>query len=106
MEELIKLKETIKNNKVVLIYFSSTECNVCHALKPKVFSSIKDKYPHIKLIEIDISNSVDISSYFNILSAPTVIVLFEGKEFIRKVRNFGVEELSNDIKRPYNILFS
>jgi hypothetical protein len=37
---------------------------------------------------------------------PTILVFIEGKEFIRKSRNIGIEELGDLIARPYTLLFS
>ena len=33
-------------------------------------------------------------------------IFIDGKEFIRKSRNFGIEELKNELNRPYNLMFS
>ena len=46
-----------------------------------------------------------ISAHFNVFAEPTVIVFFDGKETIRKSRNFGLQELEDAIKRPYQLIF-
>ena len=106
IKSIDEFEEVINLNKAVLVYFSSNNCNVCHALKPKVFESARSTYPKLKLIEVNISNTPQIAATYSVLSAPTVIILLDKKEFIRKTRTFGVDELLGAIKRPYEILMS
>ena len=95
----------ILKNKASIVYFSSPDCNVCDALKPKVFKAIKEKFKEFEIFDIDISKDPKLATDFNVFCAPTVLVLFEGKEFIRKSRAFSVEELLQNIQRPYEIMF-
>ena len=94
----------LKNNKAVLTYFSTTECNICKVLKPKIENLIKAKFPKIKFLYIEINKSPEIAGQNRIFSVPTIVVFFEGKEYLRKSRSFSLTVLENEIQRTYEIL--
>ena len=102
--ELEALKELIESELSVAVYFSSPNCGVCHALRPKVEEMLSEKFPLIKFIHIEIDKSPGIAGAYGVFSAPTLLVFFEGKEFLRKVRLMGIQELVDKIERPYNML--
>ena len=102
---LKELQNFTKSNEAVLIYFSSPSCGVCSVLKPKIFKEAKNRYPKLKQTEVDISLSLEIATNYNVLTAPTVLILLQNREFIRKTRTFGVDELLDELQRPYDILF-
>ena len=103
LDEMIKLKE---EESILLGYFSTDTCNVCKVLKPKVAELIENEFPEIKLVYIKSDVFPEIAAQFQVFVAPTILVFFEGKEFIRRSRNIGIDELRREISRPYSILFS
>ncbi len=102
--ELESLKELIESELAAAVYFSSPNCGVCNALRPKVEEMLSDEFPLIKFVHIEIDKSPGISGPYGVFSAPTLLVFFEGKEFLRKVRLMGIQELVDKIERPYNML--
>ena len=88
----------------VALYFSSPNCGVCEALRPKVAHLISQEFPEIKFEEIASNISPEIAAHFGVFSAPTLLVFFEGKEFSRNVRNLSILELKEKLKRPYDML--
>jgi len=88
--------------EIVLVYFSGYNCNVCKAMFPKI-EQLLNQYPKIKLIKLFNEENPEIFGQNQILSIPTVIIYFEGKEFIRKIRNFSIEELAQELNRPYSL---
>ena len=106
----IKSEGEFENLKIsenaLLAYFSTDNCNVCKVLKPKVEGLIKSKFDQIKLIYIKSDKFPEIAAQNRIFSAPTILIFFEGREFIRKSRNIGIQELEQDIQRPYSLVFS
>lgn len=103
--ETSALKEIIATEVAVAVYFSAPNCGVCHALKPKVEALFSREFPAIKFIHVEIDTSPGISGEYSVFSAPTLLVFFEGKEFLRKVRLMSIQELQDIIERPYNLLF-
>jgi thioredoxin 1 len=102
----IKEFENFTNfNEAVLIYFSHVECNVCKVLKPKVKELIEKQFVKIKMAYSDTVLYPDVAGQNSIFTVPTILVYLDGREYIRKSRNIGIEELSNLIQRPYNMMF-
>lgn len=98
------LNELIESEPAIAVYFSSPNCGVCHALRPKVEDLFSEKFPSVKFVHVQIDKSPDISGEYSVFSAPTLLVFFEGKEFLRKVRLMGIQELQEKIERPYKML--
>lgn len=102
---LDKLQILLKDEKAVALYFSSARCGVCEALKPKIQDLIVAEFSHIIFLEIRSDISPEIRGHFGVFTAPTLLVFFEGKEYLRKVRNMGMVELYDGLVRNYNMLF-
>lgn len=98
------LNNLISSEAAVAVYFSAPHCGVCHALRPKVEELLSNEFPKIKFIHIEIDKSPTISGEYSVFSAPTLLVFFDGKEFLRKVRLMGIKELHDKIERPYTML--
>lgn len=102
-------KETIQNKieqtPALLLYFSGIGCSVCHDLKPKLHEALQKSYSQIEWLEISVDEYREIAAHFEVFALPTVILFLDGKEFIKKARSFGVDELLGEIKRPYQLFF-
>ena len=96
----------LNENDAVLAYFSHEECNVCKVLKPKIIALLNEKFPKISFTYINIKETPEIPAQLSIFTVPTIVVFFEGKEFIRKSRSIGIDEIENSIKRPYELMFT
>lgn len=97
------IQQLIQNNKILLVYFGSNNCNVCISIKPKIEELLK-KYQNIKNIKIDVDKSVKIAAQYNIFTIPAVLVFIDGKETIREARFISIENLSDKISRYYDLL--
>ncbi|MEM0518143.1 thioredoxin family protein [Aequorivita flava] len=100
------LEETIATEIAVAVYFAAPNCGVCEALRPKVEALFSEEFPAVKFLYIKIEESPEIAAIFSVFSAPTLLVFFEGKEFLRKVRLMGIQELRDKIERPYKMVFN
>lgn len=100
--EFIELKES---EPALLGYFSTESCNVCKVLKPKVAELIQSEFPKIKLVYVKSDILPEIAAQNQVFAAPTILVFFEGREYIRKSRNIGIGELHQEIQRPYSMIF-
>ena len=97
--------EITKSNKAVCFYLSTSECNVCKVLKPKVKDMIENDFAEIKFCYVDLNEAKEISGQLSAFSVPTILVYFEGKETIRASRNVHIEELHDQIERYYKMIF-
>ncbi len=104
LNDLDELKHRLKKETALVLYFSSPSCSVCHVLRPKLRQALADTYPAIAYAHADIALTPEIAAYFQVFSAPTIIVFFEGREFIRKGRAVSVEGLIEEIRRPYGLM--
>lgn len=102
-DEFLQLKE---KEAALLAYFSTDICNVCKVLKPKVEELITAKFPQIKLAYIKSDKLPEVAAQNQVFAAPTLLIFFEGREYIRKSRNIGIGELEREIERPYSMIFS
>ncbi|MDQ1263527.1 MAG: hypothetical protein QG559_528 [Campylobacterota bacterium] len=106
MQSIEDIQNIIGTNKAVMLYFSAPTCNVCHALKPKLFEAIEENFDKFKIVSIDISQEQDVAIHFGIFTIPTLLVFLESREFLRKSRYMSVDEVIGEIKRPYEIMIS
>jgi thioredoxin-like negative regulator of GroEL len=104
MQTLETINQTLQSNDAVMLYFSAPSCNVCHALKPKLIEAIFNDFPTFVIESIDISETPEISSHFSVFAIPTVLIFFQGREFLRKSRHMSVGEVVEDIRRPYTLM--
>jgi len=100
------IQEQIKQKPAVALYFSAPTCNVCHALKPKLFSALQKNFKELELISIDVSEDQAVAAHYSVFAIPTLIVFLDSREFIRKTRHMSVDEVVSEIARPYEIMFS
>jgi thioredoxin-like negative regulator of GroEL len=101
-DEFLKLKE----EPALLAYFSTNACNVCKVLKPKVAELVQSEFPNMKLAYIPSDVLPDVAAQNQVFAAPTILIFFEGREYIRKSRSIGISELQREIDRPYSMVFS
>ncbi|MGQ9643510.1 MAG: thioredoxin family protein [Ignavibacterium sp.] len=102
-DELIKLTEKFT---AVCFYLSTPQCNVCKVLKPKVIELIENEFPQLKFFYIDLNDAKEITGQLSVFTVPTILVFFDGKELIRTSRNISLEQLKEQIKRYYQLIFS
>ena len=100
-EELYKL---INENEMLLVYFGSSSCGVCHAMKPKI-DRLLEKYPEIRGARIETSSSVELSASYSVFIVPVIILFIQGKETIKKARIIDMEVLEQEISRYYKLFY-
>lgn len=100
-----EILDILKTSKAVMLYFGATNCGVCQVLKPKIEDEISKKFSQIKQYYINSNQNLDIASFFNIFSSPTILVFFEGKEFKRYGRNISLDIFNSELKRLYEMVF-
>ncbi len=105
VQDLAQLEGAITNHPAVLAYFTGPNCNVCKVIKPKILELLEESYPEAVFYSVDCDALPQAASQYRVLSIPTVIVYFDGRETTRLVRNFSIGELDQTISRPYGLLF-
>ena len=100
-----EVNELIKSKPALMLYFSGQFCGVCEVLHPKIERAFQDEFPLIEQVSIVVEQNPKIAAQFNVFSMPTIIIYFEGKEFLRKARNLSVSGFVQEVKRPYGLYF-
>ncbi len=106
MLSLDSIHHTLNTHNAVMLYFSAPACNVCHALKPKLVAAITTHFDTFEICSVDVSEQPEIAAHFNVFAIPTVLIFLGGQEFLRKSRHMSVDEVIQQIERPYGIMNS
>ncbi len=101
--DLNEIKELIEANQMVLGYFTTTDCNMCKDLFPKIEEMLKS-FPNIEGFRAESDLNLRIVGEYSIYMVPSIILFIDGKETIRLSRNISVMELSSQIQRYYDML--
>jgi thiol-disulfide isomerase/thioredoxin len=101
----VSIKETIAREVAVLVYFKNDSCAPCMALRPKVEELLKEHFPEVKFILVDSVQNPQLNGEFQVFANPTLLVFFDGKEYIRKSKYVSIPELQAEIGRLYGMMF-
>ncbi len=100
-----ELSRFIKGQQAVLVYFSTPQCSVCKALKPKVMDLLEQRFPKMGFKYIDCEANKQAAAAFSVFAVPTVLAFFDGRESFRFSRNLGLAQLEEALARPYDLMF-
>lgn len=106
IKDIEHFQNVIKNDTATLFYFSNDDCNVCKVLKPKVFELLQQSFQEIGFYYVDTKILPDVAAQSSVFTIPTILVFFDGNELIRKSRYIGIEEIKQELARPYEIMFA
>lgn len=101
-----QIKDLTDNNTALLIYFFSPGCAACADLQPKVDMMIHKNFKKIKYHAVDVSDNPSLAAEAGVFSAPSILIFFEGKEYIRESKYISVDQLKNKISRYYDMIFT
>ena len=99
------VKETLEQHPLVLLYFSGSACSACSALKPKLEGLIQSEFPLVKFVEIETSTNLELAAQHSAFAVPTALLMTQGKEAQRFVRNFGLHEVKSTLNRLYPMVY-
>jgi len=90
----------IEKNELAFLYISRPDCSVCHGLKPQV-QELMEKYPEMKLGYIDAREVEAVAGRFSIFTAPVLLLLVEGKEYLREARIVHMDLFEEKLDKIY-----
>jgi len=99
------IEHLVVDNAAVLLYFYNDNCAPCKILRPKVQDLVQDYFPNIEFRLIDAEQFPATSAQYGVFASPTLLVFFEGKEYIRESKNISIGELHDKIARIYTMIF-
>ncbi|MFD1416080.1 thioredoxin family protein [Oceanobacillus jeddahense] len=99
----IKMTEDFLNDHALsFLFVSRPDCSVCHALLPKL-RELLDNYPLIHLGHIDAANVEEVAEKFSVFTVPIMLLIIEGKEYIRADRFVRLEQLEDKLDQIYEL---
>ena len=98
IETLSEYERIKEQSKFSLFLFGSQACAPCKALKEKIIVW-SGTHPQVFTGYISIDNDISLAAQENILGAPAILVFVEGKEAIRKIGYFSIEEVFTALDR-------
>ncbi|GEN89074.1 thioredoxin family protein [Oceanobacillus sojae] len=105
VHELTTIKMTeefLQNHALSFLFVSRPDCSVCHAVLPKL-RELLDKYPQIHLGHIDASKVEEVAEKFLIFTVPIMLLMIEGKEYIREDRFVRFDQLEEKLDQIYEM---
>ncbi len=76
--------EVLDATTPVLVDFWAEWCGPCRAIAPMVEEIAKEYAGRVKVVKVDVDESVDVASRYRIQSIPTLLV-FKGGEEVERV---------------------
>jgi thioredoxin-like negative regulator of GroEL len=101
-----ELRDRVQSEQAILIYFKNDNCAPCLVLRPKVKELIDEFFPNIEMIVVDSVEHPEFAGEFQVYANPTLLIFFEGKEYIRKSKFVAIPQLQAEIGRIYEMMFS
>lgn len=98
VETLAEYQMIKEQEKFSLFLFGSESCAPCKALKEKIILW-SCSHPQVLTNYVSIENNISLAAQENILGSPAIIVFVEGKEAIRKIGYFSLEEVFTTLDR-------
>ncbi len=105
LSSLDELKEKTAAPTPCLVYFSHHQCNVCKVLRPKVRDLIANNFPEMMLYYVNTMEHPDMAGQFSVFSVPTILVFFEGREYIRESRHVNLSTFRERLEKLYRIYY-
>ena len=89
----------------IAIYFYNDSCAPCVALRPKVQELFSDKFPKLPLVFINATLHPMLTAQYQIFASPTLLVFFDGKEYVRESKYISISELQQKVARIYEMVY-
>jgi len=99
------LDALVDETPALAVWFSGPDCRVCQDLKPRVAERLQQRFPQLLRVEVDCARLPAPAAQRQILTIPALLVFFAGRETLRLVRNFSLNQLDRQLQRPYRLFF-
>jgi thioredoxin 1 len=103
--EGLDIEGLVSAKPAVMIYFYNDNCAPCKVLRPKVQHLVEAEFPQIEFHLVNSEQFTALASKYGVFASPTLLIFFEGKEYIRESKNISIIELHNKIERIYKMVF-
>ena len=92
-------EEVLKSDLPDLVDFWAEWCGPCRALSPIIDEIAKEKQGKLKVCKINIEDSGELATRYEIMSIPTIMIFKEGKPMEKKVGLIPKKELEKIVDK-------
>ena len=96
------MKIEIPNIELVALFFSTNSCGACAPIGIQIEEAMEKKFAKIAYLKVRLEDNPELRGKYMVFSAPTFILLVDGKEYMRESGVFSVIGLLGKIERIYN----
>ena len=89
--------DSLISNDVVLVDFFATWCGPCKMLTP-VLEELSNDRSLVKIVKVDIDESMDLAKRYGIMSVPTLLLFKDGKLIANRVGFASKNEIEDWIR--------
>lgn len=103
IDSMEALDRFIDQKGFTFLYISRPNCSVCVSLLPQI-KDVMYTFPDIKTAYVNQEDMPEVAGKFNIFTVPVLILLLDGKEYLREARIVPIEpfrEKLNKIRENY-----
>ena len=100
---LTEIREWINDSQLTMLVFTTPDCGVCNALKPKVLQ-LAERHELLQVRYVDLEATPDIAGQYGVFAVPVYILSVQGREAIRFARYFGMDEMEGAVERYSSLL--
>lgn len=86
----------IEEGSLVLLYLSMPNCSVCHAVQPRIKQMFEDT--DLPMLALDAFEVPEVAGTFQVMTAPAILVFYQGKEVHRQARFIDFDLLQTIIQ--------
>ncbi len=99
------LDDLIATRPALAVWFSGPDCGVCRDLGPRVAARLQQRFPELERVQLDCARLPAPAAQRQILTIPALLVYLDGREVLRLVRNFSLDQIDQHLQRPYRLFF-
>lgn len=96
-KHLEELHQIMDRHPLVLLYMTSEDCGVCHAILPRLEDMLLN-YEKVNVVKCSLNEASEITGQYLIMTVPTLCLFMDGKEVFRSSRFIDFAQLERQIK--------
>lgn len=83
---------------LALLVFTTPDCGVCNALKPRV-AELGERYPMLAVRYVDVDANPQAAGQYGVFAVPVFLLFVQAKESLRLARHFSMRDLEEPVAR-------
>ena len=93
-----EFKQTVQDNKLVLVDFYADWCGPCRALGP-ILDEVAEKYDNVRVVKINVDENSELAKEYRVRSIPQMFLIKEGENVESMIGMQSTSALSERIDK-------